>query len=96
MYFVFHTYAGFGPDILNTAELANSWLDPPLSSTTSISVSLSMTSLVQQAFHDVQQTPSNYQQVDENIVRFSSHFGSSSSSRPSESSNNWEEFYYPK
>ncbi|XP_016460165.1 ethylene-responsive transcription factor ERF114-like [Nicotiana tabacum] len=81
----FNHTSGFGPDTLNTAEPANSWLNPPLSST-SISESSSMTSLVQQA-------PSNYQQVDENI---SSQFWNSSSSRPSESSNNWEESYYPK
>ncbi|OIT02817.1 PREDICTED: ethylene-responsive transcription factor ERF114-like [Nicotiana attenuata] len=91
----FNHISGFDPDILNTVELANSWLDPPLSST-SIADSSSMTSLVQQASHDVQQAPSNYQQVDENIVKFSSLFGNISSSRPSESSNNWEEFYYQK
>lgn len=88
MYF-FNTYAGFDGEALNTAETANSWLDPPLSSTF-ISESLSMTSLVQQASH-VQQEPSNYQQVDENILRFSSHFGNSSSSGPIESCNNLED-----
>ncbi|XP_049408996.1 ethylene-responsive transcription factor ERF114-like isoform X1 [Solanum stenotomum] len=65
----YHPTAGFNPKALNFME--------PLKSS-------SMTYLVQQASHDVQQEPTyiNHQQEDENNPRFSSYFGTCSSSAP--------------
>ncbi|XP_055831057.1 ethylene-responsive transcription factor ERF114-like [Solanum dulcamara] len=65
----FYHPTGFNPKTLNSAESSKS---------------SSMTSLVQQASHDVQQEPSyiNHQQEDENNLRFSSYFGTCSSSGP--------------
>ncbi|MCD7466649.1 hypothetical protein HAX54_003560 [Datura stramonium] len=77
--------SGFSPKILNYVEPSSF-----------VSESPSMTPLVEQASHDVQQQEPiryNHQQEDENMLRFSSNFGTCSNSVPTESS--LEEFEDP-
>ncbi|PHT45946.1 Ethylene-responsive transcription factor [Capsicum baccatum] len=76
----YHPSAGFNPNALTSVEPSES---------------SSMTSLIQQVSH-VEQEPRyiNHQQEDENVLRFSSYFGTCSSSGPTESS--LEEFGDPK
>ncbi|KAF3623488.1 Ethylene-responsive transcription factor [Capsicum annuum] len=76
----YHLSAGFNPNALTSVEPSES---------------SSLTSLIQQVSH-VEQEPRyiNHQQEDENVLRFSSYFGTCSSSGPTESS--LEEFGDPK